>query len=64
MVKNRFNSITKRYQTRFQRCSIKKMTELIRIDLEKRLATTRDLEESSNSKDNEAVSQSEPSLKR
>ena len=33
MVKNRFNSISKKYQSRFQRCSQKKMIELISVHL-------------------------------
>lgn len=33
MVKNRFNSISKKYHSRFQRCSTKKMIELIGIHL-------------------------------
>lgn len=38
MVKNRFNSISKKYQSRFQRCSQKKMIELISSHLLKKLA--------------------------
>lgn len=41
MVKNRFNSISKKYQSRFQRCSTKKMIELIGIHLEKKLNAER-----------------------
>ena len=35
MVKNRFNSIVKKYQSRYQRCSIKRITELVLNHLEK-----------------------------
>jgi hypothetical protein len=37
MVKNRFNAISKKYQSRFQRCSTKKIIELIGSILEKKM---------------------------
>lgn len=33
MVKNRFNAITKKYQSRYQRCSTRKIIELIKKHL-------------------------------
>jgi hypothetical protein len=35
MVKNRFNSIIKKFQSRYQRCSTKKIIELVLSHLEK-----------------------------
>jgi len=51
MVKNRFNAITKKYQSRYQRCSTRKIIELIRKHLEQKMETEKDNDDLSNSKD-------------
>ena len=59
MVKNRFNSIHKKFLNRYQRCSLKKIIEFIRNHLEQKLETGKEVEESCTSRNNEVNSQSE-----